>query len=282
MKTTAIKIILAILPVFFLSGCNSLADLAERILYANEDVNKKYPVREVPPEGFTEEFFKFEGLNGKPVDVRAWVYRHSNPNANTVIMCHGNGENLETMYISNLLGVTASLGVNIVAIDYPSYGRSKGEKNEYNFVTGVVKATEWARHAFPRGKMIMWGRSMGASVALLATVHTQSLLNGLILTSPWSSFYELAVDRTSLAKQIPKSWLDKNRYDSAGNAPLIKIPVLIHHGVKDTVVPIKFGRKLAASFYSTTPVFMREFPNREHNDIYQEQQLWQDVYDFIK
>jgi uncharacterized protein len=278
----SIKIIILLMPALFLAGCNSLADLAEGILYANEQVNKKYPVRETPPEGYTEQSFTFNGEDGSPVDVRAWVYRQANPTATTVVLCHGNGENLETLYISNMLTVVASLGVNIVAVDYPSYGRSTGIRNEYNFVTGVVKATEWAHKNLPRGKLIMWGRSMGASVALLAAVKTQSRLNGLILTSPWTSFYELALDRTGLAKQIPKEWLAKHGYDSAKNAPAIKIPVLIHHGVKDKVVPIKFGRKLATKFPASTPLMMKEFADKEHNDIFQEKQIWQDIYDFVR
>lgn len=277
-----LRIVLSLVPFLFLSGCNGLAGLAENLLYANEQVNKKYPVPEVPPEGYEEVSFKYQGEDGSPVDTRAWVYAQPNKYATTIVYSHGNAENLQTLWLSNFLNVVASLGVNIVAVDFPSYGRSTGAMNEYNFVTGVVKATEYAKQRFPYGKLIMWGRSMGASVAFLAAAKTQALLNGIVLTSPWSSFIDLAKDRTGLARSLPKDWVAKHGYNSVAVAPEITLPVLIHHGVKDKVIPIKFGRKLASSFNASTPVYMREFPDKEHNDIFQERQLWQDVYDFVQ
>lgn len=275
------RILIALVPFLFLAGCKGLTGLAESILYANEQVNKKYPVPEVPPTGYEEVSFKFNGEKNDPVDVRAWVYAQPNKGATTVVYTHGNGENLGSMWASNMLQVMVSLGINVVAVDYPSYGRSTGAMNEYNFVTGTVKAIEFAKARFPHGKLVMWGRSMGASVATLAAAKTQALLNGLVLTSPWTSFMDVAKDRSGLARQLPKDWIAKNGYNSLAVAPSIVIPVLIHHGQKDKVVPIKFGRQLAAGF-TGAQVYMREFPDKEHNDIFQERQLWQDVFDFVQ
>jgi len=271
----------------FLAGCNNLAQLAESLLYANEVVNKKYVVPENPPAGFFEASFKFDSTlaSGKTevVDVRAWVYESPLPNAATLVYCHGNAENIGSLWSANFLNRLVGLGVNVVVIDYPSYGRSRGSKNEYNFVTGTVKAIQWSRKYFNHGPLIVWGRSFGASIALLATAQLNvGVVDKLILTSPWTRFIDVAKSQTDLAKQVPAEWLAQHAYDSLVYAPLIKIPVLIHHGAKDKTIPIKLGRTLNALLSVTTTTKFMELASRGHNDIFLENEVWNSVHEFFQ
>ncbi len=265
--------------LFALTGCN-LVKLAESSLYPFAKVNKKYQVPDVPPEHYGQTTFQFSGEDGSPVSVHAWYYQHPNNVRRTLVYFHGNGENLKSLSDGNFLkAMEVRLNANFVVIDYPSYGRSVGTTNEYNFVTGASMAIEWAARNFPTTKIIVWGRSMGAGVATLAAGRMQHMISGLILTSPWTNFYEVAVFKTSMAKDLPKEWIAKNNYNSAAVAPSIRVPILIHHGLKDKIIPIKFGRTLSALFPNNTAT-LKEIPNKEHNDIFQEQSLWSDISAF--
>ncbi len=265
---------------FILSGCGNVLELARGVLYPFQSTNKSDVVPATAPAGWQSVSFKYKAEDGSPVTTEAWYSGAAGWGAPTIVYFHGNGENLESLRKYNFLNVATQLKVNFVAIDYPSYGRAVGDTNEYNFVTGGAKAIQWAAQAFGTEHLFVWGRSLGASVSLLSVVKNQIGLSGLILTSPWTSFYEVALDKTSLAKQIPADWLAKNAYNTKANAPTVRIPTLILHGMKDTTIPFKFGEELSRSFGPAARVKFVPVPNREHNDMFQDALVWQSVYNF--
>lgn len=280
------QMILHVATIFtslYLTACGGALDkVAQNALYPFEDVNKKYVVPETPPAGYTQVWFDLKDVDNTDIKVHGWVFKNENPKSNTVVYFHGNGENLQSMYESNFLKIMQKMNTNLVLIDYPSYGRSLGATTEYTLVSSAEAAIEYAANTFSDGATFVWGRSIGASVAALAFANTQNLpgVKNLILTSPWNDFISIARELTNLADQIPKEWLSKNTYDSVAAARKIKKSVLIHHGQKDTLVPIKYGRLLAESFAANL-VNMVEFTTRGHNDVFLEQQLWQDVTAFV-
>jgi pimeloyl-ACP methyl ester carboxylesterase len=273
------KILVFAAAIFLLAGCKGLGDLAQNVLYPAEQVNKKYPVQEVPPTGLNEVWFPLKTSDNVDYKVHGWFFRNKNIKSNTIVYLHGNGENLQTMHISNFLGVMKQLDANFIVIDYPTYGRSTGPITEETAVAGTLAAIDFAAKNFS-GDVILWGRSLGAGVAVQAFAKAGNNADRLVLTSPWTNFFEAAVVMSKLAKQIPKDWLAKNSYESVKTAKLINKPVLIHHGLVDKLIPITQGRKVAASFPNKEIVTMIEFDKREHNDIFQEAGLWESVHDF--
>lgn len=273
------KILVFAAAIFLLAGCKSVGDLAQSVLYPAEQVNKKYPVQETPPPGLNEVWFNLKTSDNVDFKVHGWFYKNKNVKANTIVYFHGNGENLQTMLISNFIEVMKDLDVNFVLVDYPTYGRSTGPAKEETVVASANAAIDFASKTF-RGEVVVWGRSLGAGVAIQAFVKAGDKADRLILTSPWTNFYEAALVMSKLAKQIPKEWLAKNTYDSVKAATQISKPVLIHHGLLDKLIPIKMGRKVFESIANKSLATMIEFDKREHNDIFQESGLWQDIYDF--
>jgi alpha-beta hydrolase superfamily lysophospholipase len=285
-KTQISKIFFILITLNFLVACGggSFEEMAQNALYPYEDVNKAYAVPETPPAGYNNVTFELTDTDGMNYSVHGWYFRNANPRANTIVYFHGNGENLQSMAASNFLKRMEQLNTNIVAIDYPRYGRSTGTPTEFSLVSSARAAIQFAAEEFSDGKVYVWGRSIGASVATLAYSYEQSnsQVASLILTSPWTDFYAVALELSSLAKQIPKPWLAKNTYNSVAAATTIDKPVLIHHGAKDKIVPIKFGRIVAQSFVRPELVSWLEFAAREHNDIFLESQLWNSVEQYVK
>jgi uncharacterized protein len=263
-----------------LSGCGDVVQLAESILYEYSAANKHDKVPATPPVGWKAETFSYTGSDGQPATTQAWYSDAAGATAPTLVYFHGNAENLQSLAASNFLEVALEMNVNFVALDYPSYGRAIGKTDEPTFVDGGAMAIDWAKRNFPLSHVFVWGRSIGTGISFISTVAAQKGLSGLILTSPWTNFYDVALDKTSEAKKLPASWLANNNFDSKGAAPEIYIPVLIHHGTKDTTIPMKFGLELSKSFKPGVSVTFVPVAGRGHNDIFLEKSVWLDIEKF--
>ena len=273
----------AAIALFFLTGCGgSLQNLAEQILYPYQSTNSQYKVPSTPPKGFGEVTFNFNDQSGKPVHIVAWAYQQPGGSNRTIVYCHGNGENLEALWVSNFLTVMEEFGDNFIVIDYPSYGLSTGAPNQYTLVTATDKAIEWAKETYPNNQVIVWGRSLGAGVATLAAGQEQNLVSKLALTSAWTSFIAVAENVTSLAADLPSAWVNNNNYDSAAVAPTIHIPVMMQHGTVDNTIPIKFGLELKADFTASPSVTFYKVPGRGHNNIFGAPVVWQELDRFFQ
>jgi uncharacterized protein len=274
------KAILLIISAVILSSCaGSVTKIAEGVLYPFEDTNKRYKVSETPPEGLSQVYFDVPAADGGRLKIHAWYQKNTNPRARVLVHFHGNGENLEALRQSGLFEAYSNLGLSYIVIDYPGLGRSTGTPNEKNLTTAGVAAVRWARRELPSAPIVVWGRSLGAAVAAQVVKVEEQNISGLVLTSPWANFLDLAKDKSGLASQLPKSWLDQHRYDTEAVVKQFSLSTLIHHGVKDEVVPIKFGRRVFAAF-SRGVAKMSELKDFGHNDIYRSQDLWRDIRAF--
>jgi uncharacterized protein len=277
-----LKIIIPALSVLSLTACGgNVTDLAESMLYPFADVNKKYVVPENPPEGYFQVTFDVKASDDTMMSIHSWARKSTNPNAPVVVFFHGNGENVKALYDYGLMGAFVQLNFHFIVIDYPGLGRSTGTPNEANLVNSGLAAIDWAKRSFPRSALYIWGRSLGASVATISASKRQDILDGLVLTSPWNKFIDVAKDRTSLANSLPPEWIAKHGYDSQSAAPSIHSQTIIHHGIDDTLIPIKFGRTLLSNFRANT-AGMKELPDIGHNDIFTNRDLWTDVRAFIR
>lgn len=275
-----IKVSLAVSFALFVSGCGgSIIQLAERSLYPFAEVDKNHPVSEIPPEGFDQVYLDVEASDGSDMRVHTWFHKASNPGSRLLFYVHGNGENLEAVRKSNLLRLLASWGYHVVVFDFPGLGRSTGFPDEANLVNAGLAVLDWAHETFPQAPVMVWGRSLGAAVAAQVVAKTDVKVGGLMLTSPWATFLELAKDKTKLAGSLPEEWIEKHKYDTVSAVADISVRTTIHHGNKDTLIPFKFGKKVHAAFPEGVANFT-ELTGFAHNDVFQSQQLFTDLRSF--
>lgn len=261
-------------------GCgDSVQIIAETVLYPFDRVDEKYPVPENPPEGLNQKYFDLTASDGTAMKVHAWYHRAPNSRAKTFVHFHGNGENLEAMNQSNFLKVLMDMKVNFVIIDYPGLGRSTGFPDQQNLTNAGLASLHFAKQIFSRSKIVVWGRSLGAAVAAQVVAANSSGVEAMLLTSPWSSFLDVAKNKTGLANRLPQEWLDRHNYDSVEAASRIRVNSLIHHGIEDTLIPVEFGRRVFESFPNNN-ADMVEIPEVGHNDIYMARQFWDDLKSF--
>ena len=125
---------------------------------------------------------------------------------------------------------------------------------------------------------VLWGRSMGAAIAM-RTAAAENSLAALVLESPMvdldvSMALVLRRRRIPLAKLMAR--LVTRRAGKLAGVPIhaprpvdsarqVTCPTLIIHGTNDTVVSIDEARRLAAAF--PAPPFWIEVPDARHTDV---------------
>ncbi len=84
-----------------------------------------------------------------------------------------------------------------------------------------------------------WGYSVGTGVAV--AIAASSPVGKLILEAPFTSVADVAAP---LFWYMPVRWLMRDSLRSDERIAGVKVPLLIMHGEKDTVVPERLGRRL--------------------------------------
>jgi uncharacterized protein len=257
-------------------SCKPLGEIAQQGLYPIKFANKTL-VPNPPPEEIHAEFLSFNNI-----EVLVWSYAPAElVNAPVLVYFHGNGLNIGAIYHSGMLEKMKTLGANLVMVDYPSYGLSTGFANEENNLAAATVTLEWAFAKFPDSRFIVWGQSMGGAVAIQATAKYQDKIAKLVVTQAWDELENLLKFHfPKLQKFIPKTWKAANKYLSSTYAGQIHIPVLLHHGTEDEMIPFALGHRLFESFPAGLAHWV-PVPGRHHNDLLAEQSVWTDISEFI-
>ncbi len=149
-----------------------------------------------------------------------------------LIYSHGNAEDLAALLPR--LERIASLGVSVLAYDYPGYGASTGKPTE----SGVYEAAEAAmtflqKQGYPPSRIFLMGFSLGSAPTIfLAHRHAVA---GIILQGAFLSAYRTV----TLFPIFPG-----DRFVNEDRIASIVCPALFIHGTDDRVVPFWHGRSL--------------------------------------
>lgn len=234
----------------------------------------RVPVPSPPPELYEEVSLRLS--SGVEVVGWAWAPAAAAPERPAVLFLHGNGENLETMRQGGLFDELRLLDVPFLALDYPGYGRSGGRASEAGLIEAGGAAMAWLAARHPQRRRVACGWSLGAAVAVALAADPDQGVDGLIALSPWSTLLEVANHHLPWIAGL----LLRERYDSVAAAGRIRMPVLVVHGERDTIIPFRLGAKLAAAL---PPESTRFVPVRRagHNDLLGEAVVWREMARFL-
>jgi pimeloyl-ACP methyl ester carboxylesterase len=204
----------------------------------------------IPPSGIARSTPEALGLSFQslriPVDggqVDAWFLEQPAQDSPipVVFYCHGNGNEL-----SQLVGVSAifySLGWNVMLFDYRGYGQSsppQGPLSEDSVVADARAAFDWLSQRFPKDRIVIWGHSLGSSIA--ARVARDVRPAGVILEGAFPSVLDMAHYRFP---GIPIfDFMIANKFNTAAYLAESSFPKLLLHAENDRVVPLELGRNL--------------------------------------
>jgi uncharacterized protein len=202
--------------------------------------------------------------------LHGWYFK-AKEERGTIFVCHGDVENISTHVKLDLWLIDA--GYNLFIFDYRGYGRSEGAPDVAGINLDAEAAFETLLFTLPRenrDRIIVFGKSLGGSVAVYTVVHSpyRDRVKALVLDSPFSSFRTIAREKIADSIigwpfQYPLSWLVNDDYSPVKYIQqLAPIPLVIIHGYKDEIVPSHHGRILYDA--AIQPKEFWEFPIPGH------------------
>ncbi|HEY1431370.1 MAG TPA: alpha/beta hydrolase, partial [Stellaceae bacterium] len=151
---------------------------------------------------------------------------------------HGNGGHIG--YRAERLRWFAREGYGVLMAEYRGYGGNPGTPNETGLLTDAAAALDYIEaEGIAPNRIVLYGESLGSGIAVLAAAQRQ--VAALILEAPFTSVAEVAQYHYSF---MPAAALIWDRFDSLAGIGDVKAPILILHGERDRVVPVRFGRAL--------------------------------------
>ena len=155
-----------------------------------------------------------------------------------IVYFHGNGRHIG--YRAARLRRFAHDGYGVLMLEYRGYGGNPGTPSEAGFYTDAAAALDFlARDGITPNRLVLYGESLGSGVAVYLAAQRE--IGALILEAPFNSVAEVAQYHYSF---VPASLLLRDRFDSISRIGNVKAPILLLHGDRDRVVPVRFGRAL--------------------------------------
>jgi len=173
-----------------------------------------FPEREIvlTPESYG---LRYEDVELRPSDgvkLHGW-YVPGEPGRPVVLFFHGNAGNISHR-VENI-AFLHRLGLGVMIFDYRGYGRSEGVASEAGITLDARAALAWLEErGLPPGRLIYFGRSLGAAVAVQLASEVSPA--GLVLETPFTSLRDLGRLHYPLL-HIPLGWLVRDR--RAGEDP---------------------------------------------------------------
>lgn len=132
-------------------------------------------------------------------------------------------------------------GTGLVALSYRGYAGSTGTPSEAGLIADAEAAYAFAAARYPPERIAVFGESLGTGVAV--ALAAEKPVGRVILEAPFTSAADVGA---SVYWFIPVRLLMKDQFRSDERIGRVTAPLLVLHGERDNVVPIRFGERLFA------------------------------------
>ena len=213
-------------------------------------------------------------LNTASGKVEAWFMppdgQTSGP-APVVIFTHGNAELID--FAPGELKPFTQLGIGVLMVEYPGYGRSEGKPSQKSITDALLVAYDVLikRKDVDPGKIILYGRSLGGGAA--CALAAERPVSALILASTFTSVKSMA------ARYLIPGFIVRDPFDNRKVVQNFSGPILIIHGKNDDLIPYRHGKALHKAAKKAKLITY----NCGHNDCPPDYtRFWQDISGFLR
>lgn len=245
-----LMVLIALFP-----ACTYLFFRPTKEIVINQEILKYYPA---------DVYFK----SSDGVTLHGWYFR-AKEERGTILICHGNVENLSTHVLLDLWLIDA--GYNLFIFDYRGYGRSEGSPEVKGLQLDAEAALETLLYKLPRkdhDNIIVFGKSLGGAVAVTTVANSphKHRVKAIILDSVFSSYRALAREKIADTLigwpfQYPLSLLVNDDFSPIGFIKRIApVPIVVIHGNHDDIVPEHHGRILYEAALSPKECWVPAIP----------------------
>lgn len=227
--------------------------------------------------------FKEIKINNKEVNLSGWFWNIQNKSesAPLVIFFTGNAQNssntLYKYYTSEKMKDVFG-NYNLMIIDYPGYGLSKGKPSDKSMFKASEYIIEYATKMkeVDKKNIVIMGYSIGTGVAVYAA--SKNDVNGLILVAPYDNALSLYNDTLNIFHGFIKH-LTRYSFDSVKYSENVREPTLIFTSKEDEVINYKHSLDLSTHFSNLENVIILD--NVTHNNYYSQTQVLNDITGFL-
>jgi uncharacterized protein len=172
--------------------------------------------------------------------LHAWWLKADDSNAPAVLYLHGARWNL-TGSVTRI-DRWRQLGFAVLAVDYRGFGKSSdiAPTEEYAYEDAEAAWDYLGKIAPGRSRYIV-GHSLGGAIAAeLARRHPDAA--GLVLEATFTSVRDM-IDQSPWGF-LPVGLILTQKFDTLSKMGEVKMPVLVAHGTRDSIVPFEMGERL--------------------------------------
>jgi len=230
---------IALLAGAVLAGCTSLEVQQRKWIFMPS--SGAQPWLSSRTEGMADVWIEHRSAaSGKPVRLHALWYAHADANAPVLLYLHGARYNVAGSAFR--IRQMHELGFSVLALDYRGFGRSTDELPSEPMVYEDSRAAwTWLAHEHPDSPRYIFGHSLGGAIAVqLASEVTDA--RGLIVEGTFTSIPD--VFQSMKWGWLPVTALITQRFDSLSKIERVKVPVLVVHGSRDSLIRPALGRAL--------------------------------------
>lgn len=153
-----------------------------------------------------------------------------------IIFAHGNGELID--FWPHELRPFADLGIGVLLVEYPGYGRSAGRPSQKSITDAFVQAydTLISRPEVDPERVVLFGRSIGGGAA--CALARERPVKAMILMSAFTDIPSFT------RRYLAPAFIVRDPFDNLEVIKSFSNPVLIIHGTRDEIIPYRHGETL--------------------------------------
>ena len=143
-----------------------------------------------------------------------------------LLYLHGNAGNLSARGES-IVRLRETLGLSVLIIDYPGYGKSSGTPSEQGCYHAAAAAYAWLtqEQKIAPSEIVLFGKSLGGGIATYLACRNEH--RALVLVKTYTSLPDVGA---YLYPFLPAHLLMRNQFDSLSRIADCHRPVFVDHG----------------------------------------------------
>jgi hypothetical protein len=253
----------------------AMTGISRVLLWRDRLLGRVRPVVDRSTGGVTVE--RKQIASGRNLLDAVWVKPSAGPVRAVVLICHGISETVGLWVpVQELLALN---GAASLVFDYSGYGRSSGWIDAAQCECDAIAAFEYLEGLTAGAglgeEIAVLGFSLGSGIA--AAVMRRVRASRLVLCAGFTSFRAAAHSLGMpllLGPLVPRLW---HAEESLAGCT---IPILVVHGDRDRIFPVKMGAELAACCGAETIIV----PNLRHAEPYYRPQMsyWGPIVEWIE
>jgi uncharacterized protein len=156
-----------------------------------------------------------------------------------------------------------SAGYGVFMLNYRRYGGSGGWPSEAKNAADAACAYDWLwSHGLKPSEIVAYGESIGTGVATQLSLVRP--VKSLVLEAPFTSIPEVG---RQVWWFLPLNLIMADKYRNIDHVKNVRVPLLILHGARDSLIPVHHARQLYAAAHE--PKTLAILPRGDHNNLFE-------------